>query len=101
MSEGSSLIPQLIATLGGDFIEIIVNIILNISLATLGAFALGNVIAWPATAILQIGDEDQIELSTEMESQVAAIGMIGSAVVPIIAGWRIRKGENSFDFCFI
>jgi len=71
MSEGSSLLPQLIATLG----------------ATLGAFALGNVIAWPATAIYQIGDEAVISLSTEQESQVVAISMIGSAVVPILAAF--------------
>jgi len=69
MSEGSSLFPQLVATIG----------------ATLGAFALGNVISWPATSLLQISNEGEMALSTEQESNVVSISMIGSAVVPIFA----------------
>ena len=61
----SSLVPQLIATFGGN---IVITISIDIkqwpliwstcqvsnSSATLGAFALGNVIAWAATARPQI-----------------------------------------------
>ena len=65
-----SLIPQFIATLG----------------ATFGAFSLGNVIAWPSTALQesQIPEEFNIDMDSTTYSMIVSIFMIGAAVVPWI-----------------
>ena len=47
--------------------------------ATFGAFALGNVIAWPSSVL------EQIDLSDSTESWIVSIFMIGAALVPWIA----------------
>ena len=70
----------------------VTNIIYNIwcfshfsTSATFGAFSLGNVIAWPATAINGIKDEeDGIDIEST-EAWIVSIFMIGAAIVPWIA----------------
>jgi len=59
-----SFIPQFIATLG----------------ATFGAFSLGNVIAWPSTALLSLPED--IPLSDSDENWTVSIFMLGAALVP-------------------
>ena len=50
-----------------------------ITAATFGAFALGNVIAWPSSVL------EKIDLSDSTESWIVSIFMIGAALVPWIA----------------
>jgi len=71
MSEGSSIVPQLIATFG----------------ATLGAFGLGTVVSWPSNALLQIREEDNIQLSTAQESLVSSIAFIGAVLVQVVGAF--------------
>ena len=74
-----SLIPQLVATLGGKQGKQISRPRLIITAATFGAFALGNVIAWPSSVL------EKINLSDSTESWIVSIFMIGAALVPWVA----------------
>ena len=56
-------------------------------IATLGAFALGTVVSWPSSALLQMRSEGEIVLSTEQEGLVSAMAMLGAVFVQIVAGW--------------
>jgi len=81
MSEGASLLPQLIPTLG----------------ATLGAFGLGNVLVWSASALTDIEDEGDLVLSTSQQALVGSIFSIGAAVVPLFAALLMpRIGKKWF-----
>jgi len=81
MSEGASLLPQLIPTLG----------------ATLGAFSLGNVLVWSASALNDIEDEGQLVLNTSQQALVGSIFSIGAAVVPFVAALAFpRIGKKWF-----
>ena len=75
MSTGSSFLPQLVATLG----------------ATLGAFALGNVIAWPSTALPGIEDDTDLTITENEKTQTVGLFMIGAALVPFFAGEHITN----------
>jgi len=82
----SSFLPQFFATLG----------------ATLGAFSLGNVLSWTATAVPGIKDEGKIELpsGTFKESMVVSIFMLGAAAVPAAAVLAFpRIGKKWFLIC--
>ena len=70
MSTGSSFLPQLVATLG----------------ATLGAFTLGNVIAWPSTALPGIDEDTELNITENGRTQTVGIFMIGAALVPFFVG---------------
>ena len=65
-----SLVPQLVATLG----------------ATLGAFGLGMVLAWTATALPQIEEEEWggAVAGAGRQGWLVSIWMLGAAAVPFL-----------------
>ena len=79
-----SFIPQFIATLGGNHINKNNKINHEIFSATFGAFSLGNVIAWPSSALLSLTDD--IDLTKNEENWTVSIFMLGAALVPWLAG---------------
>ena len=92
MTEGSSILPQLVATFGGNTYNFSDYIYENMFhcfnlLATLGAFGLGTVVSWPSSALFQMRSEGEIELTTSQEGLVSAMAMLGAVVVQIVAGW--------------
>ena len=78
-----SFIPQFIATLGGKS-KLINEINYYKCSATFGAFSLGNVIAWPSSALLSLTDD--IDLNKNEENWTVSIFMLGAALVPWLAG---------------
>ena len=52
--------------------------------ATFGAFSLGNVIAWPSSALLSLPED--IPLTDDEENWTVSIFMLGAALVPWLAG---------------
>ena len=62
--------------------------------ATFGAFSLGNVIAWPSTALLSL-DAD-IALSDSEENWTVSIFMLGAALVPWLAGQTTSQNSSVF-----
>ena len=66
-------------------------------LATLGAFGLGTVVSWPSSALLQIRDEEEIQLSTAQEGLVSSIAFIGAVLVQVAAG-ALNTNIEYFSF---
>ena len=85
-----SFIPQFIATLGGNSEDNKINKINDKTIsATFGAFSLGNVIAWPSSALLSLTDD--IDLTKTEENWTVSIFMLGAALVPWLAGQTIIR----------
>ena len=85
MSEGSSIGPQLVASFGGKIYDI--GVLKRFLSATLGAFALGNVVAWTSSALPGIKNDSEFgNLTTTEEGQIPAIFSLGAALVPWFAG---------------
>ena len=65
--------------------------------ATMGSFSLGTVLSWPAPTLPQLSNscfeacEDELMLSTEQQSWVAALINIGAIIAGPIAGFLMSR----------
>ena len=89
-----SFIPQFIATLGGNYRLINQRDDRKCS-ATFGAFSLGNVIAWPSSALLSLTAD--IPLTDTEENWTVSIFMLGAALVPWFAGQSSSRLPSDYN----
>ena len=91
------LIPQLLATFGGEHNNTMnfetLQISYNFSLATLGAFAYGTVNVWPSNALQDFQIPADIDISHSKEWVVSTF-MIGAGLVPWFAGNTKNKEKK-------